>query len=67
MKADKEIKIKFLKIREGAIPGNIVMEWDFDKMRYNTLYIEGFNGNRIDNDLKNNEEEEIPDGVQILE
>ena len=67
MKADKEIKVKFLKIREGAIPGNIVMEWDFDKMRYNTLYIEGFNGNRIDDDFKNNDENEVPDGVQILE
>lgn len=40
MKADKEIAIKFLKIREGEIPGRIMMEWDFNEMKYDTIYME---------------------------
>lgn len=68
MKEEKEMKVKFLKIREGEIPGNIVMNWDFHKMNYETIYIEDFNGNRKDIDGMEtpDEEEEVPEGVQAL-
>jgi hypothetical protein len=40
MYADKEIAIKLLKMREGEIPGRILMEWDFKEMKYGTIYME---------------------------
>jgi replicative DNA helicase len=79
MKQDREIKVKFLKIREGSIPGNIMMEWDFDNMKYETIYIESHDGSRVDEkglikqDKDDRELEEepnkdaLPQGVQVLE
>jgi replicative DNA helicase len=69
MKADREIKTKFLKIREGSIPGNIIMEWDFHEMRYGTIYLEGENGNQVKDDIKSEDtEKEVKQrGVQVLE
>lgn len=74
MKEDKEMGVKFLKIREGEIPGRVLMQWDFNEMQYGTIYIEGDNGNRSNKDMKNEDEEEQDDnstdvmsGVQILQ
>lgn len=44
MKEDREIKISFHKMREGALPSGIVMNWDFDKMDWSTIYAEGRDG-----------------------
>lgn len=68
MKQDKEIRLKFLKIREGKIPGHIMMNWDFDKMDYGTLFIEGFSGDRIKDDIQEDYSDvaDVPTGVQIL-
>lgn len=62
MKADKEIKLKFLKVREGDISHAIYMNWDFDKMKYDTIYSEGGDNKPDDDD----EETELPSGVQEI-
>lgn len=68
MKADREIKWKFLKIREGSIPGNIVNNWDFDKMKYDPIYIEGYNGDRVNMDAPMDDGDVlVQDGVQTLD
>lgn len=68
MKADKEIKVKFLKIREGDSAGNIIMNWDFNEMNYSTVYMEGTNGNPVQDNIKNENDEPVKQtGVQVLE
>ena len=67
MKEDKEIGIKFLKIREGEIPGRILMEWDFDKMKYGTIYMENNeNADRSDDDISDEEAKQIKSSVQRI-
>lgn len=69
MKADKEIAIKFLKIREGEIPGRILMEWDFDKMKYGTIYMEdNHSADRSPKDMpeSGDDEAEVKRGIQAL-
>jgi replicative DNA helicase len=66
MKHDREIKLKFLKIREGSIPGAIVMNWDFDKMDYSTIYIERFDGSALDEEeLEEDEEAENEEDIPV--
>jgi replicative DNA helicase len=69
MKQDREIKVKFLKIREGEGAGNIVMNWDFSEMNYSTVYIEGGNGNPVQDNIKQEDDGEkvVQTGVQVLE
>lgn len=55
MRADKEMAIKFLKIREGEIPGRILMEWDFNNMKYGTIYMEN-------NENADRSKEDMPKG-----
>lgn len=38
MKNDKEIKVKPLKVREGKTNQYIVLNWDFDSMKYGSIY-----------------------------
>lgn len=69
-KNDKEIKMKWLKLREGEIPGNLHMNWDFDKMDWSPIYIENNGQTRditseVDDDSDDNES--VPSGVQYLE
>ncbi|MMZ46500.1 Replicative DNA helicase [compost metagenome] len=41
MREDKEMRVSFHKMREGAVPSPFIMNWDFDKMDYTTIYGEG--------------------------
>lgn len=38
MKNDKEIMIKPLKLREGDTMSEVMMAWDFNEMKYNSLF-----------------------------
>ena len=40
MKNDKEIMLKPLKLREGEINRIVMMNWDFDEMKFNSIYSE---------------------------
>lgn len=56
MRQDKEIAVVPLKLREGEINSRILMNWKFsepDGMNYSTLYAEGADGRRADNDIHN--------------
>lgn len=68
MRADKEMGIKFLKIREGEIPGKILMEWDFNEMKYKTIYMESNESpDRSSKDMPQGQgDKEIMAGVQAL-
>jgi replicative DNA helicase len=67
MKEDKEIKTKFLKIREGEGAGNIVQNWDFNEMNYDPIYIEGENGNPVGAGNKDSDVEPVKlKGIQVL-
>lgn len=37
---DREASIRFLKLREGDTLATVHMNWDFDKMKYNSIYKE---------------------------
>jgi archaellum biogenesis ATPase FlaH len=40
MKNDKEAKLKPLKLREGDNLSSVMMNWDFDNMKYNSIFKE---------------------------
>jgi replicative DNA helicase len=39
-KNDREANLRFLKLREGDTLSSVHMNWDFDKMKYNSIYKE---------------------------
>ena len=39
-KNDREASLRFLKLREGDSLSTVYMDWDFDKMKYNSIYKE---------------------------
>lgn len=41
MRNDREIIVKPLKLREGEINRIVTMNWDFDEMKFNSIYSEG--------------------------
>lgn len=70
MREDKEIAIKPLKTREAESNGRVLLNWDFNKMDYSTIYMEDDEGRRSENDYKNKGEKvkrDVTESVMIID
>lgn len=54
---DREMGVKVLKQREGTL-GKVIINWDFDKMNFKSIYSESSDGNSPNSDNSNTDEEE---------
>ena len=67
MKADREMALAFLKLREAETNSRILFNWKFSEpngMDFSTIYAEGENGRRADADLESDEEQEVERDVK---
>lgn len=62
MRADREMALKLLKMREGENNSKILFNWKFsepDGMDYSTIYAEKVDGSRYESDMKNKGEKVV--------
>ena len=73
MREDREIAVVPLKLREGEINSRIMMNWKFSEpngMNYSTIYAEGADGRRLDNDIKSPDEvveRDVNEAVMVID
>ena len=61
---DKEMGVKVLKQREGIL-GKVVISWDFDRMKFNSIYSEDTSGSDTDYSTDNEEEVETARTIDL--
>ena len=55
---DREMGIKVLKQREGVL-GKVIINWDFDKMNFKSIYSESTSSDDFENDSESEEDSKI--------